>query len=75
MTVIKEKGDSDHVQFAITERRASGDVEVKGQQHDLAGELESVSLENRIAPLTFCKAFPFHLVFDRNLKVRQVISR
>jgi len=35
-------------------------------------EVAMLSLENKISPLTFCNAFPFHLVFDRNLHVKQV---
>ena len=38
----------------------------------LSEEGMMLSLENKISPLTFCNAFPFHLVFDRNLHVKQV---
>lgn len=38
----------------------------------LSEEVTMFSLENKISPLTFCNAFPFHLVFDRNLHVKQV---
>ena len=76
VTVVKEKGeDEDHVQFAITERRKSDDLTTKADQSDGTLEIDNMSLENRISPLTFSKAFPFHLVFDRNLKICQVIVR
>ena len=75
VTVIKEKGDGeDHVQFAITERRKSDDLTTKSDQSDGTLEIDNMSLENRISPLTFSKAFPFHLIFDRDLKIRQVIK-
>lgn len=39
---------------------------------EFSEEMAMMSLENKISPLTFCHAFPFHLVFDRDLNVRQV---
>lgn len=39
---------------------------------EVADTISLLSLENRISPLTFCNAFPFHLLFDRELRVRQV---
>lgn len=39
---------------------------------EFSDEMAMMSLENKISPLTFCNAFPFHLVFDRDLNVRQV---
>jgi len=30
--------------------------------------------EPKVAPLEFCKAFPFHIVFDRNMKLIQIGS-
>lgn len=41
-------------------------------RQDVTEEISMMSLENKISPLTFCNAFPFHLVLDRNLHVRQV---
>lgn len=41
-------------------------------RQEVTEEISMMSLENKISPLTFCNAFPFHLVFDRNLHVRQV---
>lgn len=68
VNVIKTKDDGcDHVQFAITQK-----VKPERVSEPEIEEFNMLSLENKISPLTFCKAFPFHLVFDRNLVVRQV---
>lgn len=32
---------------------------------------ENGTQESRISPYTFCKAFPFHIIFDRDLVVTQ----
>lgn len=68
MTIDKTKDDGiDHVQFVITQKsKQERIVEPEIDNFDM------LSQENKISPLTFCKAFPFHLVFDRNLVVRQV---
>jgi hypothetical protein len=39
---------------------------------EVSDTISMLSLENRISPLTFCNAFPFHLIFDRDLSIRQV---
>lgn len=31
-------------------------------------------IEPKISPETFCKAFPFHLIFDRNMIIQQAGS-
>lgn len=54
------------MQFAITDRNASK----KATDEDL-DEMETLSMESKISPATFCRAFPFHLIFDRNHLVRQ----
>ncbi|KAK6976642.1 guanylate cyclase soluble subunit beta-1-like isoform X1 [Biomphalaria glabrata] len=66
--VIKTKDDDcDHVQFAIIE-------ESKQHQTDNA-DLETfehnLSLEPRISPASFCRAFPFHMLFDRDMVIQQ----
>jgi soluble guanylyl cyclase beta subunit, putative (fragment) len=67
--IIKTKADGiDHVQFCITETLKKGEPVPELQRE----EFDLTSAENKISPLTFCRAFPFHLIFDRNLKVRQV---
>jgi len=70
--IIKTKEEGiDHVQFSIKEKSVS---DQKATEKMLIEETEQLYLENRLSPLTFCKAFPFHLIFDRNLTVRQVRS-
>ncbi|GFR10002.1 guanylate cyclase soluble subunit beta-1 [Trichonephila clavata] len=66
--VVKQKSAScDHVQFAIIDRNASNN-----QTDQDTEEFEALSKENKISPATFCRAFPFHIMFDRNHHVRQV---
>ncbi|XP_054168023.1 guanylate cyclase soluble subunit beta-1-like [Oppia nitens] len=73
VTVIKTKDDGcDHVQFQIIQKAKTGQTADKTPVIDGQKAVDSLlSAENRISPLTFCKAFPFHLVFDKNLVVRQ----
>ena len=62
--------ENDHVQLAITEISSGDASEMKLQDADLTmgGQL---NLEPKISPMSFCKAFPFHVIFDRNLMVIQ----
>lgn len=62
--------DNDHVQFAITEIGIGDSSEMKLDDTDLTmnGQLD---LEPKISPMSFCKAFPFHIIFDRDLTVIQ----
>lgn len=65
--VVKSKKDNcDHVQFAIIEK---GDKKCIAEPE--LEEFETMSLENKISPATFCRAFPFHIMFDRNLVIKQ----
>ncbi|XP_036366551.1 guanylate cyclase soluble subunit beta-1 isoform X2 [Octopus sinensis] len=66
--VIKTKGeDSDHVQFAI--------IELEGGEQKTSTEMDvnenTLSTEPKISPITFCRAFPFHVMFDRKLVICQ----
>uniref|UniRef100_T1KFI6 Guanylate cyclase soluble subunit beta-1 n=1 Tax=Tetranychus urticae TaxID=32264 RepID=T1KFI6_TETUR len=66
--IIATKDDGiDHVQFSIKEKCSNG----QRIAEPLVEEFEYLNLDNRISPMTFCKAFPFHLIFDRNLQVKQ----
>ena len=62
--------DNDHAQLAITEISSGDSSEMKLDEADLTmgGQL---NLEPKISPMSFCKAFPFHIIFDRNLMVIQ----
>ena len=69
----------DHVQFLITElpdgdgeNGEPGDVTRPSEPLNPADDFEPLSYETRISPATFCKAFPFHVMMDSDLKVIQV---
>lgn len=72
MKVMVKKGDkgSDHTIFSIRElayhRASVVDKEDQGQ------DISSFSARNLISPETFCKAFPFHIVFDSHMTILQV---
>uniref|UniRef100_A0A8C7J9S9 guanylate cyclase n=1 Tax=Oncorhynchus kisutch TaxID=8019 RepID=A0A8C7J9S9_ONCKI len=68
MCVIQHKSEEcDHIKFLIEEK----DSEEEAFYEDLDGFEENGTQETRISPYTFCKAFPFHLIFDRNLMLTQ----
>ena len=70
----------DHVQFLITElEQEDSDEEGESEGGKKPGgrlnpvdDFEPLSYEPRISPATFCKAFPFHIMMDRDLRVFQV---
>ena len=66
----------DHVQFLITELPdrdgEPGDVSGPAEPLNPADDFEPLSYEPRISPATFCKAFPFHVMMDSDLRVIQV---
>lgn len=66
MEIIKTKEEADHVQFLITEQSGPGIV----LSTELA-ETETQSLDPKVSPATFCKVFPFHIMFDRNMNIIQ----
>ena len=66
--IYKTKADGiDHVQFLITSKETNEQKE--------SGNIESFEStfckEPKISPDSFCKAFPFHLMFDRNMQIMQ----
>ena len=67
--VIKTKEECDHVQLAIIEKDST-----KHSVHDEIENIEHMSLTSLISPATFCKAFPFHVLFDKNLVIQQTGS-
>ncbi|WAQ99037.1 GCYB1-like protein [Mya arenaria] len=66
VNVIKTKEECDHVQFSIVEKDKSNKKE-----DDTCHSCDMMSLEPKISPATFCRAFPFHIVFDKNMKITQ----
>ncbi|KAJ8944007.1 hypothetical protein NQ318_021722 [Aromia moschata] len=66
MEILKTREECDHVQFLITEKSQSGKCRLP--QND---QVEILSLEQKISTATFCKVFPFHVMFDKDLKIIQ----
>ncbi|CAH1777167.1 unnamed protein product [Owenia fusiformis] len=65
--IIKTKDDGiDHIQFAITEQ-----CEQKSVKSELDVYENTLSKEPKISAQTFCKCFPFHIMFDRNMRIEQ----
>ena len=66
VTVTQTKADCDHVQFTITEK-GQGSLISRTQKPIV----DQMSLEPKISPATFCRAFPFHILFDTNMCITQ----
>ncbi|KAK9497202.1 hypothetical protein O3M35_004565 [Rhynocoris fuscipes] len=67
--VIKSKNECDHIQFLITEKDGHGKVAPPA-----FNDITLLSPEPKVSPKTFCSLFPFHLMFDRELKIHQTGS-
>ncbi|NWI55371.1 GCYB1 cyclase, partial [Calyptomena viridis] len=68
MKVIQQRNEEcDHIQFLIEEKESKEE----DYYEDLDRFEENGAQESRISPYTFCKAFPFHIIFDRDLVVTQ----
>jgi hypothetical protein len=66
--VIQQRNEEcDHTQFLIEEKESKEE----DFYEDLDRFEENGTQESRISPYTFCKAFPFHIIFDRDLVVTQ----
>ncbi|XP_057352956.1 guanylate cyclase soluble subunit beta-1 isoform X3 [Manis pentadactyla] len=66
--VIQQRNEEcDHTQFLIEEKESKEE----DFYEDLDRFEENGTQESRISPYTFCKAFPFHIIFDRRLVVTQ----
>ena len=67
--VIKTKAECDHVQFAIIQTdntKTTGPV--------VSDNVDDMNIEPMISPAIFCRTFPFHIVFDRNMVIQQTGS-
>lgn len=64
--VTKTKEDCDHVQFTIREK-SQGILLSRAKNQTV----DQMSLEPKISPATFCRAFPFHILFDTNMRITQ----
>lgn len=67
--VLGKEDGLDHVQFVIRETQR-GD-RARTPEPELEEFFDVLSLEKKISPATFCRAFPFHVMFDRNLVIMQ----
>lgn len=66
--VVQQRNEEcDHIQFLIEEKESKEE----DFYEDLDRFEENGTQESRISPYTFCKAFPFHIIFDRDLVVTQ----
>ncbi|KAI9557744.1 hypothetical protein GHT06_017573 [Daphnia sinensis] len=63
------QGSSGHGEFLIQEKNKA-----KTHQNTTADEVDLIfsSNEPKISSQLFCRAFPFHVLFDRNLSIKQV---
>ena len=72
MEIIKKKEfPGDHAEFVIKE--ISCTIQ-KSKLQITPFEPSYLSHEPKMSPATFCQAFPFHVLFDRNLRVLQAGS-
>uniref|UniRef100_A0A182PG84 Guanylate cyclase soluble subunit beta-1 n=1 Tax=Anopheles epiroticus TaxID=199890 RepID=A0A182PG84_9DIPT len=62
---------SDHFQFLITEISGPKTPTRRAEEKDQQAVCQLVAKEPMISPMTFCKIFPFHLMFDRNMHIVQ----
>uniref|UniRef100_A0A182NVG2 Guanylate cyclase soluble subunit beta-1 n=1 Tax=Anopheles dirus TaxID=7168 RepID=A0A182NVG2_9DIPT len=62
---------SDHFQFLITEISGPKTPTRRSDDKDQQAVCQLVAKEPMISPMTFCKIFPFHLMFNRNMHIVQ----
>ncbi|GAB0092356.1 Guanylate cyclase [Sergentomyia squamirostris] len=64
---------SDHIQFLITETSGSNtEKSISTEEKDLLDDAEITSQDGPlISPSTFCRVFPFHIMFDRQMRIVQ----
>jgi len=74
--VYKEKvNEDDHVEFVIKEiDQRDNECHLQVKPFDPIRDSFHLSNEPKISPATFCSAFPFHLMFDQNMKIIQAGS-
>lgn len=67
VTILQQKDeDHDHVQLLVIEPESH-----RTDPTEQMDDLEMMWSENLISPATFCRAFPFHLMFDKDLSIYQ----
>ncbi|XP_017122579.1 guanylate cyclase soluble subunit beta-1 isoform X2 [Drosophila elegans] len=75
LRLLKNKSDDieryDHVQFLIREINVAAKSQVDAKKDEVPDDMEFLCEAPLISPATFCKVFPFHLMFDRQMKIVQ----
>uniref|UniRef100_A0A6B2EBN4 Guanylate cyclase soluble subunit beta-1 n=1 Tax=Phlebotomus kandelakii TaxID=1109342 RepID=A0A6B2EBN4_9DIPT len=64
---------SDHIQFLITETSCTNtEKSISTEEKDLPDDAGITSQDGPlISPSTFCRVFPFHIMFDRQMRIIQ----
>lgn len=71
---------SDHIQFLITETGpktpktptvAAMTMEEGGEEKEVTETFELIAEQALVSPQIFCNVFPFHLMFDRDMRIVQ----
>lgn len=77
---MKEQQVADHVQFLITEigpvtprtpKTPSSAKATRDFEREPPDDFELVATEPLVSPQIFCQVFPFHLMFDRQMRIVQ----
>ncbi|XP_033232523.1 guanylate cyclase soluble subunit beta-1 isoform X2 [Drosophila pseudoobscura] len=75
LRLLKNKSDDieryDHVQFVIREINVADKSQVDAKKDEVPDDMEFLCEAPLISPATFCKVFPFHLMFDRQMRIVQ----
>ncbi|XP_030369642.1 guanylate cyclase soluble subunit beta-1 [Scaptodrosophila lebanonensis] len=77
LRLLKNKSDDieryDHVQFLIREISSTGKSQLDAKKDEViaSDDVDFLCEAPLISPATFCKVFPFHLMFDRQMKIVQ----
>ncbi|XP_068156138.1 guanylate cyclase soluble subunit beta-1 [Drosophila tropicalis] len=79
LRLLKNKSDDieryDHVQFLIREINVAAKTQADAKKDEVAAasndDMDFLCEAPLISPATFCKVFPFHLMFDRQMKIVQ----
>ncbi|XP_055620654.1 guanylate cyclase soluble subunit beta-1 isoform X3 [Toxorhynchites rutilus septentrionalis] len=62
---------SDHIQFLITEISGPKTPTRRSEDKEQQADFQLVAKAPMISPTTFCKVFPFHLMFNRDMIIVQ----
>jgi guanylate cyclase soluble subunit beta len=71
VTILNSHDTSNDVQFLIKDISGGVDSDSAAMSDDTDSD-DLISDEPLISPMSFCKIFPFHVIFNRNLLITQV---